>query len=641
MPLVNFSNLDFDQVKTSLKNYLKSNSTFTDYDFEGSNLSSIIDLLAYNTYITSYNANMVANEVFIDSATLRENVVSLARNIGYLPKSKKAAAATISFFIDCTSIVPTPATITLKKGSVCASSGAFGGQSFMFSIVSDISVPVLDGIASFNELTVYQGTLLTSNFTYSSRTPNQRYILPNSGIDTSLIRVNVKGTEQSTTKVNYSVQDSLFDISSTSDVYYLQEISDERYELIFGDGVFGKALEEGNYITADYIVTSGDSANGVNQFEFAGNLSYERNGQTYTITQGISLITTDVTSKGGETIESVDSIKKFAPRIYASQNRALTANDYETLIPAKIYPETESISVFGGEELVPPQYGKVFISIKPRTGDFLPNLIKENIRMKLKKYAVAGIVPEILDLKYLYIEVNSKIYYNSNLTTTAAAVSSTVSANANKYAESAEMNKYGARFKYSKFLNIIDQSTEAVTSNITTVTMRRDLRAVLNTFAEYSIGFGNAFHIRSMDGYNIKSSGFKISGLQDDVYISDIPNTNRIDGSLFLFTLPTASSTDPTIVRRNVGVINYEKGIITLNPINVISGKVKDGQTIIELSVCPLSNDVVGLQDLYLQLDISTSTFETVVDDIASGLDPAASEYIVTSSYANGNLVRS
>ena len=641
MPLVNFSNLDFDQVKTSLKNYLKSNSTFTDYDFEGSNLSSIIDLLAYNTYITSYNANMVANEVFIDSATLRENVVSLARNIGYLPKSKKAAAATISFFIDCTSIVPTPATITLKKGSVCASSGAFGGQSFMFSIVSDISVPVLDGIASFNELTVYQGTLLTSNFTYSSRTPNQRYILPNSGIDTTLIRVNVKGTEQSTTKVNYSVQDSLFDISSTSDVYYLQEISDERYELIFGDGVFGKALEEGNYITADYIVTSGDAANGVNQFEFAGNLTYERNGQTYTITQGISLITTDVTSKGGETIESVDSIKKFAPRIYASQNRALTANDYETLIPAKIYPETESISVFGGEELVPPQYGKVFISIKPRTGDFLPNLIKENIRMKLKKYAVAGIVPEILDLKYLYIEVNSKIYYNSNLTTTAAAVSSTVSANANKYAESAEMNKYGARFKYSKFLNIIDQSTEAVTSNITTVTMRRDLRAVLNTFAEYSIGFGNAFHIRSMDGYNIKSSGFKISGLQDDVYISDIPNTNRIDGSLFLFTLPTASSTDPTIVRRNVGVINYEKGIITLNPINVISGKVKDGQTIIELSVCPLSNDVVGLQDLYLQLDISTSTFETVVDDIASGLDPAASEYIVTSSYANGNLVRS
>ena len=639
MALVNFSNLDFDQIKTSLQDYLKANSTFTDYDFEGSNLSSIIDLLAYNTYITSYNANMVTNEVFIDSATLRENVVSLARNIGYLPKSKKAATATISFFVDCSNITPTPSNLTLKKGPVVATSGSFGNQSFVLSIVSDITVPVLDGIASFNEIAVYQGSVLTSNFTFSVRNPNQKFILPNVGIDTALLIVNVKGTQESTTKVKYSIQDSLFNIDGSSKVYYLQEIEDERYHLIFGDGIFGKALEEGNFITADYIVTDGDSANGVNQFEFAGNLAYTRNGNDYTITSGISLITTDISSKGGDIIESVDSIKKFAPRIYAAQNRALTANDYETLIPAKIYPETESISVFGGEELIPPQYGKVFISIKPKTGDFLPNLIKENIRTKLKKYAVAGIVPEILDLKYLYIEVNSKIYYNSNLASTAASVSSIVQSNANKYAESSEMNRYGARFKYSKFLNIIDQSDEAITSNITTITMRRDLRAVLNTYAEYQVGFGNEFHIRSMDGYNIKSSAFKISGLQSDVYISDIPNTNRTDGSLFLFTVPTKSSTEPTIVRRNIGNINYKNGIITLNPINVLSGKIKDGQTIIELSVCPVSNDVIGLQDLYLQLDISTSNFETVVDDISSGVDPAASEYIVTSSYANGNLV--
>ena len=451
----------------------------------------------------------------------------------------------------------------------------------------------------------------------------------------------VKGTQQDTTKPQYTSQNSLFNIDGSSKVYFLQEIEDERYQLIFGDDIFGKALEEGNYIIADYIVCNGDSANGVNQFEFAGSISYTRNGNDYVVTDGISLITTDISSKGGETIESVDSIKKFAPRIYASQNRALTANDYETLIPAKIYPETESISVFGGEELIPPQYGKVFISIKPKTGDFLPNLIKENIRMKLKKYAVAGIVPEILDLKYLYIEVDSKVYFNSNLATTSAAVSSVVQNNANKYAESSELNKYGARFKYSKFLNIIDQSDAAITSNITTVTMRRDLRAALNTFAEYSIGFGNEFHIRSMDGYNIKSSSFKISGIADDVYISDIPNTNRENGSLFLFTLPSPTSTTPTIVRRNVGTVNYQKGVITLNPINVLSGKIKDGQTIIELSVCPVSNDVVGLQDLYLQLDISTSTFETVVDEVSSGLDPAASNYIVTSSYANGNLVRS
>ena len=641
MGLVNFSNLDFNQVKTSLKEYLKANSTFTDYDFEGSNLSSIIDVLAYNTYITSYNANMVANEVFIDSATLRENVVSLARNIGYTPKSRKAATATVSFFVDCSDITPTPSTITLKAGPVAATSGTFGNQSFIFSICNDITVPILDGIANFNEISIYQGSLLTSTFTFSSQTPNQKFILPNAGIDTSLIKVVVRPNQQSTSKTNYTTQDSLFDLDSESKVYFLQEIEDERYELFFGDGIFGKKLDENNFIKADYIISNGDTGNGVSQFEFAGNLSYERNGLDYTVTSGVSLITTDISSTGGENIETVESIKKFAPRIYASQNRALTANDYETLIPTRIYQETESVSVFGGEELVPPQYGKVFISIKPKTGDFLPNLIKENIRTKLKKYAVAGIVPEILELKYLYIEVESKIYYNTNLANSGASVSSIVSQNATKYAESSEMNKYGARFAYSKFLNIIDQSSEAITSNITTVQMRRDLRAALNSLAEYSVGFGNAFHIKSMDGYNIKSSAFRISGFTEDVYLSDIPNTNRENGSLFLFTLPSPSSTTPTIVRRNVGSIDYKQGIITINPINVLSGKIKDGQTIIELSACPASNDIIGLQDLYLQLDISTSNFETVVDDISSGLDPAASEYIVTSSYANGTLVRS
>tara|TARA_R100000406_G_scaffold58732_1_gene40590 strand:- start:17 stop:2080 length:2064 start_codon:yes stop_codon:yes gene_type:complete len=640
MPLSNFSNLDFDQVKTTLREYLKENSNFTDYDFEGSNLSSILDVLAYNTYITSYNANMVANEVFIDSATLRENVVSLARNIGYLPRSRKAARATISFFIDTTNITPAPSTITLKKGIVATSQGSFGNQSFTFCILDDITVPVYDGIASFDDVSIYEGTFLTSNFTYNSRTPNQKFILNNVGIDTELLSVTVRPNQNSTRSVKYSLQDSLFQIKSDSKVYYLQESEDERYELLFGDGVFGKKLENNNFITANYITSSGDSANGVDQFSFAGQLTYTRNANEYTITSGISLLTTGLPSSGGEEIEGVESIKKFAPRIYASQNRALTANDYETLIPAKIYPETESISVFGGEELVPPQYGKVFISIKPRFGDFLPNLIKQNIKLKLKQYAVAGIVPEILDLKYLYLEVNTKIYYNSNLAPSSAFVSSIAQNNANSYAESTELNKYGARFKYSKFLKIIDDSHESITSNITTVSMRRDLRVVTNSFAEYQIGFGNSFHIKSMDGYNIKTSAFRIAGIQQNVYLSDIPNSDAITGNLFLFTLPSVGSQDPTIVRRNVGIINYASGVITINPINVLDGKMKDGRPIIEIEASPNSNDVVGLQDLYLQLDTSSSYFDTVVDEIASGLDPSASNYIVSSSYPNGNLVR-
>jgi len=640
MPLVNFTNLDFDQIKTTLKNYLKSNSNFTDYDFEGSNLSTILDVLAYNTYITSYNANMVANEVFIDSATLRENVVSLARNIGYVPKSRKAATSTVSFFVDTSNITPPPVSLTLHKGPIASTSGSFGNQSFVFSILEDITVPVFNNIASFDEIKIYEGVLLTSNFTYNPRNPNQRYILPNSGIDTDLISSIVRPNETSTISVKYNLQNSLFGVNSESEVYYIQEIEDERYELIFGDGVFGKALEDGNYIQVSYIVSNGDSGNGISQFTFSGRLSYTRNSITYNITSGISLLSTGLISSGGESIEPVESIRKFAPRIYASQNRALTSNDYETLIPAKIYPETESISVFGGEELIPPQYGKVFISIKPRTGDFLPNLIKENIKLKLKQYAVAGIVPEILDLKYLYLEVISNVYYNSNLAPSASDISSIVQSNALKYAESTELNKYGARFKYSKFLKIIDDSHDAVTSNITRIQMRRDLRVVLNSFAEYSIGFGNQFHINSMNGYNIKSTAFRVSGISELVYMSDVPDTNRSTGSIFMFTIPNISSTNPTIIKRGIGRIDYIKGIITLNPINITSAKIKDGQSIIQISTTPQSNDVIGLQDLYLQLDINNSIFEMVIDEISSGLDPSASNYIVTSSYNNGNLVR-
>jgi len=641
MPLVNFSNLDFDQVKTTLTDYIQSNSNFTDYDFQGSNLSTIIDLLAYNTYITSYNANMVANEVFLDSATLRENVVSLARNIGYVPKSKTASRATISFTVDTTNVSPVPASLTLKAGPVAGSSGTFGNSSAIFSILEDITVPVYNGTAVFNDITVYEGTLLTSNFVFSTRNVNQKFILPNAGVDTNLISVKVKNNESSTASTEYKLQDSLFDINSSSNVYFIQEVEDERYQIFFGDGIFGKALEDNNFISVNYIVTNGDSANGISSFTFSGRITYIRNAQNYTVTSGVSLITTETISSGGEVIESVDSVKKFAPRIYASQNRCLTANDYETLIPSRIYPETESISVFGGEELIPPQYGKVFISIKPKSGDFLPNLTKENIKLKLKKYAVAGIIPEILDLKYLFLEVNSKIYYNTNFAPSAEYVSTVIQNNTNKYAESSEMNKYGARFKYSKFLKVIDDSSDAVTSNITTVNMRRDLRVAVNTWAEYSIGFGNEFHIKSMDGYNIKTSAFKVNGIAGDVYLSDIPNTNRLTGSIFLFTVPNINSTTPTIVRRNVGTINYKGGVISLNPINIQSGMIRDGQTIIEIGVCPYSNDVVGLQDLYLQLDISSSTFEMVVDEIASGLDPSASNYIVSPSYPNGTLVRS
>ena len=644
MPLLNFTGLDFDQIKTTLKDYLKSNSDFTDYDFEGSNLSSILNVLAYNTYITSYNANMVSNEVFIDSATLRENVVSLARNIGYLPRSKKASRAQVSFFCDISSVSPTPPTVVLKKGAVVGTSKQFGGQSFVFGITEDKSVSVVDGVASFNDVEVFEGQVIEQTFEFSSRNPFNKFILSNAGIDLETLKVSVKPSPNSSVSLVYARQDDLFDaksgstITGDSPIYFIQEIADEQYELIFGDGIFGKALQDGNQIVVSYIKTAGGPANGISNFSFSGKLTYTRNDSTVNVTSGISLVTSNGSTSGGQEIESTESVKKYAPQIYATQNRALTANDYEILIPNKIYPETESISVYGGEELIPPQYGKVFISIKPRTGDFVSNAIKENIKRDLKKYSVAGIVPVILDLKYLFIETDSKVYYNVNLAKNVANVSSLARANVNKYGESAELNRYGARFKYSKFLKIIDQSHESISSNITTIQIRRDLRIAENQFAEYAIDFGNEFHISSMQGYNIRSSAFKVLDIVDDVYLFDIPDSDKKRGRISLFSLPGDRSSPAVVVRRNIGVIDYKKGRITLNPINIVSGKPKDSVQILEISATPESNDVIGLQDLYLQLD--RSNVDMIVDEIASGADPSGSTYTVSPSYTSGSIVR-
>jgi hypothetical protein len=636
MTLVNFTNLDFDQIKVSLKEYLRSNSNFTDYDFEGSNLSTIIDLLAYNTYISSYNANMVSNEVFIDSATLRENVVSLARNIGYVPRSRTSAKANISFFVDTSTFSTIPLTLTLKKGTVCLSSSTFGDTNFSFAIKNDITVPVVNGIALFDGIDVYEGSLLTANFTVNSNNPNQKFILENSNIDTSTISVIVRNTESSSVTRNFAFSDSILNVTSDSRVFFIQEIEDQRYELIFGDGVFGKKLDNLNYIDVSYVITGGESGNGVSDFTFAGRL-VDNNGRV--VTDGISLVTTNVASRSGKEIESVESIKKYAPRIYASQNRAVTASDYESIIP-KIYPEAESISVYGGEDLNPPRYGRVFISIKPFNGPFVSSQVKDNIVKLLRKYSVAGIVPEIVDLKYLYVEFDSTIYFNSNLVSSGDAVRTTVSQNITKYADSSELNRYGARFKYSKFLKIIDDSNNSITSNITKIRMRRDLFPLINQFADYEICFGNQFHIKDRNGFNIKSSGFKVNGLSETLYMTDVPDSNLRTGRIIFFRL--ASQTEVVTVATNAGTINYEKGEILLSPVDFRETiKSKAENPVIEISAVPKSNDVIGLQDLYLQIDINNSTLNAVSDEISSGADISGTSYTVTSSYENGNLVRS
>jgi hypothetical protein len=637
MSLVNFTNLDFDQIKTSIRDYLRSNSNFSDYDFEGSNLSTIIDVLAYNTYIASYNANMISNEVFIDSATLRENVVSLAKNIGYLPKSRTSARASISFFVNTTNSSLNSNFLTLKKGIVCTSPNTTTSSSFTFCILDDITVPVVDNIALFENIDIYEGTFIATNFLVNASDPNQKFILDNANIDTSTIKVDVRDTQQSSTRRPHVFKENLIDAKSTSRIYFLQEVEDERYELLFGDGVFGKKLETGNFIEVSYLISNGPDANRINSFNFVGKIVDDSNK----ILQGdFSLITVNSVSDYGQEKESISSIKKYAPRVYSANNRAVTNSDYESII-TKIYPEAESVTAYGGEELNPPQYGKVFIAIKPKYGArFLSTTVKNNIINDLKKYSVAGVLPQIIDLKYLYVETDSDVYYNRNLTSNVNDISTQIKQNISDYSKSKDLNQYGARFKYSKYQKLIDQTNDAITSNITRVSMRRDLLITLNQPATYEICFGNAFFVRDCDGFNIQTSGFKIRDFSDVVYFADIPNQqNQSIGELVLFKLN--SGLEPQILRRNVGTIDYDKGEIYIYAINfTATAKTFGGNPIIEISATPRSNDIIGLQDLYLQLDINKVSINMVPDTISSGESISGSSYTVSPSYKENNIVR-
>ena len=621
-----YVNLDFDQIKTSLRDYLRANSNFTDYDFEGSNLSIILDALAYNTYITAYNTNMAANESFLDSATLRENVVSLARNIGYVPRSRRSARAKISFIVtDLTETV----TLTLKAGLVC--NGVAANTSFIFSLPEDITVNVVDGVARFNDIEIYEGLFISQTFTVNTAQYNQRYLLPNSFIDTSTLRVKVKTNENSSTSVTYKQLDNIIGITSTSPTYLLQEIEDERYEVLFGDGVIGNKLANENYITVSYITTSGKEGNGAAEFSFIGNLVNQDGGTIDA--DNISLVTTTQTARDGDDIESISSIKYYAPRIYSSQYRAVTASDYEAVL-AYIYPNIESVSAYGGEELTPPRYGKVFISAKPRNGDFLSDNTKRELIQKLRSYAVAGIVPEFVDLKYLYVELQSFVYYNTNFSDDPNNLKTIVTSALTQYSRSIDVNKFGGRFKYSKSQTLIDGVDAAVTSNITRVVMRRNLNAEIGQFAQYELCFGNRFHVAE-SRYNITSTGFKIDGITDTVYMAD-EVIDKNNGRIFFFTYTEGGM--PNIIKKNAGTVKYDIGEILIDTVNILSTTISND--VVEVQAIPNSNDVIGLRDLYVRLDMTNTTVTMIQDIISSGENTSGSRFTRESSYNVPTYVR-
>jgi hypothetical protein len=569
---------------------------------------------------------MAVNESFIDSATLRENVVSLARNIGYVPRSKSASKAKVSFTVNTTGL--NSKTVTLKAGIVAL--GAVENGNYIFSIPEDITVVVdNDGIASFTGIEIYEGSYLTKSYTVDKSQTNQKFTIPNTGVDSSTIRVKVIGviTEK------YELYKNIFQVNKNSRIFLTQEIDDEKYEIIFGDNVVGKKPTSGSNIFISYIITNGKEANGSANFTFSGILTDNNNTS---ITNNISLLTTIQTSENGDDIESIDSIKYLGPRVYASQYRAVTANDYKGLIPY-LFPNVDTVTAYGGDELDPPEYGKVYISIKPRNGKFLSQITKDSIKKDLRQYSIAGIKPEIIDLKYMYVELDTTIYYDKSTTIDPNNLQLRVVKTLESYSKSTELNSFGGRFKYSKVSSLIDSTSTSITSNITKIKIRRDLQPEFNKLATYEICFGNQFHIKKLNsdgrGYNIKSTGFTVKDVSGTLYMSDIPTTNEI-GSIFFFKLVDGA---PVVVNNNAGTIDYMKGEIKLNVTTFTSSIITSG---IEIEAIPESNDVLALKDIYLELDTTKLNVSVLEDVITSGENTSATQYAVTSSYVNGNYTR-
>lgn len=593
MPYAQISNLDFKDIKAVLKEYMRSQSDFTDYDFEGSVLSNLLDVLAYNTYYTAFNTNMAVNELFIDSATLRDNVVSIARQLGYRPRSYTSATAYVSFNIQY-SQATSDTELVLKEGTGFVAS--FNNKIYQFVSPTNVTAQVVNNVATFDKVLVREGTLLTNNFTVNTANKTQRFVLDNRNIDASTIKVEVFA-DGSTTSEPYLLSDNILDITADSKVFFLNEIDDQRYELIFGDGVIGKKLEDQSSVVVKYLTTNGPEANGIRTFVFSGVLENDLG-----ISPGAfdSSVLSTVTAVGGEEAESIQEVKFAAPKTFGTQNRAVIASDYAAIV-RNIYPAVGDIIVFGGEEQVPPEYGKVFISVKPRDSAFLTSLTKSNIVAELKKYSVASVEPVLIDPSILYVELSSKIYYNSSKTDqapgqiTAKAISTFQS-----YVERSETEKFNGKFRHSKAVSVIDDSSKAITSNLTSVMMRKDFYPQLNSTTYYEICFQNQFD-KDCDDPVLTSTGFRVTEYPNfDVYLQDN------DGKIVLYRLDALTG-EKVVLDKEVGMIDYVKGETIMHNLTIIKGSFFDNR--ISVRVKPASNDIKASREVYLDVDVANSSF--------------------------------
>jgi len=593
MPYTQVSNLDFEQIKVSLKEYMRSQSEFTDYDFEGSALSTLIDTLAYNTYYTAFNTNMVVNELFIDSATLRDNVVSIAKQLGYRPKSATSPTAYISFNINYTN--PTTDTeLILQAGTGFISS--YDNNVYSYVVTDDVLAQVINNVATFTNVPIREGTLLTNTFTINTAIKSQRFILDNQDIDTNTVRVQVYPSG-GTFNEEYKVADNILGVDGDSKVFFIDEIEDQRYEILLGDGVLGKKIENNSRIEVSYLTTSGPESNGVKTFVFTGVVQNPNGVSPNAFT---TTVTSTTPSSGGEEIESTAKIKYTAPKAYGTQDRAVTAQDYEAIV-RKVYPATSDIIIFGGEDQDPPEYGKVFIVLKPNDASYLTSLTKSQIISDLKKYVVASVEPRIVDPSILYVEMTSKIFYNGGVTDQIPSqISDKAISSVQSYIDTSDTEKFNGKFRYSKFVGVIDDADISINSNLTSVMMRKDFYPQLNSTFYYEVCFQNAFD-EDCDDPVLSSTGFRVTEYPNfDVYVEDR------DKKIVLYRLDTVTG-EKVVLDSDIGDIDYVKGELKMYALTIIKGSFFDNR--ISLRVKPLSNDIKAMREVYLDVDVANSSF--------------------------------
>jgi len=603
--------LDFDDIKNNLKTYMKNQTEFTDYNFEGSGLSTIIDLLAYNTHYLAMNANMAVNESFLDTATLRSSVVSHAKTLGYTPRSARAPVA----YVDVTLNSFTGGSATISKGTKFTTK--VNDSTYGFVVNAAQTVSPVNGITRFVNLPIYEGTLVTAKYTVDSANLDKKYMVTDARADTTTLKVSVQNSVSDATLTTYTLATDISQVTKTSDVYFLQEVEDGKFEVYFGDGVVGSKPTDGNIVILEYIVTNKDKANGASVF-------------SGTSVGGESDITvaTLVSASGGAEPETIESIKYNAPLDYSSQGRAVTTQDYKTIVP-QVYADTKAIQVWGGEDNNPPRYGQVYLAIKTQSGVNLTQAQKDSIVKLLDGYNIASVRPTIVDPEITKLRLTSTVKFDSKSTTNTATSIETIVTNVLTTYNNSDLQNFDGIFRFSKLSRLIDSADNSILSNITTLKIEKTIKPVLNTSSQYILDYSNALynphsgHNATMGGI-VVSTGFTIAGNSNTIFIDD-------DGNGNIRTYYLVGGTTRTYLNSTAGTVDYSTGLVTLPSLTITGTSNSDGT--VSVVVQPKSNDIVPVRNQLLEIDFTNTKVTAEVDTIESGGSSAGTGYATSSSY--------